>query len=86
MKRFTTVIRREFRIAISRHAQPIWFRVIKWSCLLTGGVLFHDQTWFWWTLAGLALVGTMIHFIYRMKTKGWTRGWGGWNDLQAGRD
>jgi hypothetical protein len=79
-------VRREFRVAFSRHAQPVWFRVVKWTCILTGLALFHDQSWFWRTLAALALAGTVVHFIYRSKTKIWTRAWGGWNDLAAGRD
>jgi hypothetical protein len=44
------MLKREMRVAFSRKAQPIWFRVVKW------------------------------------KTKGWTQPWGGWNDLDAGRD
>jgi uncharacterized membrane protein YedE/YeeE len=79
-------IRREFRVAFSRHAQPVWFRLVKWMCILIGVALFHGQRWFWWTLAGLAMAGMVMHLIYRWKTKIWTRAWGGWNDLPAGRD
>ena len=86
MNTFTHAFRRELRVAFSRHAQPVWFRIVKWTCILTGGVLFHDRSWFWWTLAGLATAGTFVHFIYRRKTKTWTRAWGGWTDLTAGRD
>ena len=56
-------IRREFRVAFSRRAQPAWFRIVKWTCILIGVAFFHDRAWFWWT-----------------------RAWGGWNDLEAGRD
>ena len=86
MKALNPAIRRELRVAFSRHAQPVWFRVVKWTCLLAGAIVFHDQSWFWWTLAGLAAAGTLLHFFYRWKTKSWTRAWGGWNDLAAGRD
>ncbi len=86
MDPLTTAARREFRVAFSRHAQPIWFRVGKWACILTGIALFHDPPWFWWTLAGLVTAGTLLHFLYRRKTKTWTQAWGGWNDLEAGRD
>ncbi|MEO6588482.1 MAG: hypothetical protein ABIP06_04050 [Pyrinomonadaceae bacterium] len=79
-------VRRELRVAFSRRAQPVWFRILKWTCILTGVSLLHDRPWFWWTLAGLAGLGTLVHFLYRRKTRTWTRAWGGWNDLEAGRD
>ena len=80
MNTFNLTLRREFRVAFSRRAQPVW------TCILAGGAWFHDQRWFWWTLASLAAAGTLLHFFYRWKTKTWTRVWGGWNDLAAGRD
>jgi hypothetical protein len=86
MNTLSTAIRREFRVAFSRRAQPVWFRIVKWTCILTGVALFHDRRWFWLTLAGLALAGCCVHILYRCKTKTWTRAWGGWNDLPAGRD
>jgi hypothetical protein len=86
MKPFATILRREYRIAFSRHAQPVWFRIAKWAAVLTGVIVFHDRAGFWWCLAGLAVAGAGLHFFYRSKTKNWTRAWGGWNDLEAGRD
>jgi len=79
-------MRREVRVALSRHAQPAWFRVVKWACILAGIALFHDRRWFWWTLAGLTAASISLHLIYRWRTNVWTRAWGGWNDLDAGRD
>jgi hypothetical protein len=79
-------MRRELRVALSRHAQPIWFRVVKWMCILIGVALFHDRNWFWWTIAGLTAAAISLHLVYRWRTKVWTRAWGGWNDLEAGRD
>lgn len=86
MSAAATALRRELRVAFSRRAQPVWFRVVKWMCILTGVALFHDRNWFWWTLALLAAAGLALHCLYRWKTKVWTQPWGGWNDLQAGRD
>ena len=86
MDTFNLALRREFRVAFSRRAQPVWFRIVKWSCILAGIAWFHDRRWFWWTLASLAVAGTLLHFFYRWKTRTWTRVWGGWNDLPAGRD
>jgi len=81
-----TAFRRELRVACSRHAPPVWFRILKWTCVLVGIALFHDRCWFWWTLAGLATAGISRHLLYRRKTNVWTRAWGGWNDLDAGRE
>jgi len=81
-----TILRREFRVAFSPRAQPVWFRIIKWTCILLGAAMFYDRRWFWQTLLCLAGAGTVMHFFYRWKTKAWTRAWGGWNDLAAGRD
>jgi len=86
MSNLAHTLRREARVAFSRRAQPVWFRILKWTCILVGVVLFHDRRWFWWTLTGLATAGFFVHLLYRWKTKTWTRAWGGWNDLEAGRD
>jgi len=86
MSTFLTTFRRELRVAFSRRAQPVWFRIVKWTCILTGAALYHDTRWFWWCLAGLAAAGTLVHLLYRSKTRTWTRPWGGWNDLEAARD
>ncbi|MCU0783038.1 MAG: hypothetical protein MUF81_03130 [Verrucomicrobia bacterium] len=86
MSTIRAAILRELRVAFSRRAQPVWFRVVKWTCILVGAALIHDRRWFWWTLASLAAAGISLHLFYRWKTKSWTRAWGGWNDLEAGRD
>jgi hypothetical protein len=86
MSSLSTAIRRELRVAFSPRAQPVWFRVVKWTCILGGAALFHNRDWFWWTLAGLFAAGCLLHLLYRWKTETWTRAWGGWNDLEAGRD
>lgn len=86
MNSLPLILRREIRVACSRRAQPVWFRLLKWTGLLTGLAMFHDRRWFWWMAVGLAAAGTLLHIFYRWKTKTWTRAWGGWNDLAAGRD
>jgi hypothetical protein len=78
-------VKREVRVAISKKAQPVWFRVIKWALILVFGVLFWRSRVFWWTVLGLLIVALMLHGVWRWKTKGWTQPWGGWNDLDAGR-
>jgi hypothetical protein len=85
MSPLALTLRREARVAFSLKAQPLWFRILKWTCIVTGVALFHDRAWFWWTFAGLAAAGTCVHLLYRWKTGAWTCAWGGWNDLEAGR-
>jgi hypothetical protein len=76
-------LKREMRVAFSRRAQPVWFRVVKWVILIGAIVMFRRAPYFWaWMLAALALALT-VHFIWRWKTKAWTQPWGGWNDLEA---
>jgi hypothetical protein len=86
MNPLKSALRREFRVAFSRRGQPAWFRVIKWTVILAGAARYHDRPWFWRSLAALALAGAVLHWVYRRKTKAWTRPWGGWNDVEAARN
>jgi hypothetical protein len=75
-------IRREMRVAFSRTAQPVWFRVLKWTVALGVSALLWRGPYFWaWILSALSL-GVTVHLIWRWKTKGWTQAWGGWNDVE----
>lgn len=71
---------RELRVAFSRRAQPIWFRVIKWIIFINVTRRYHRTRGFWaWT--GVALIAACaMHLVYRHKTHGWTQAWGGWDD------
>ncbi len=86
METLPTALRREVRVAFSRHAQPVWFRVIKWTVLLVTFALWRDRPAYGWTLLTLFVPGLGLHLFYRHQTRRWTRAWGGWNDLPAGRD
>lgn len=80
-------IERELRVAFSKKAQPVWFRIVKWTVFLgvSGALLSTKRAWFWSWLLGTTLAGATVHTIWRWKTEGWTRPWGGWHDLEAGR-
>lgn len=80
------VVRRELRVAFSKRAQPVWFRIVKWSVLIVLIWKFHASSRFWWILLGVFIAGLPVHFFYRWKTRGWTQPWGGWNDVEAGRE
>jgi hypothetical protein len=79
------MLRRELRVAFSKNAQPVWFRIAKWLVFLTGfGWLWQsrrDQFWYW--LTGALLAGLAVHSVWRWQTHGWTRPWGGWNDVET---
>jgi len=77
-------ITREFRVAFSRRAQPAWLRVTKWAVLIGVAILLRPTPYFWLWVGGVPALGLVVHLFFRWKTKGWTRAWGGWNDLGAG--
>ena len=76
-------LRREKRVALSRKAQPVWFRVVKWIVFLGVGVMLWGTGSFWWALLAALVLGVGLHLLWRWKTKGWTRPWGGWNDVET---
>jgi hypothetical protein len=80
-----STLKREVRVALSKKAQPIWFRVAKWTVILVLGLLFWRSPYFWWGLLAAFVIALALHAFWRWKTKGWTQPWGGWNDLDAGR-
>jgi hypothetical protein len=74
-------IQRELRVAFSPRAQPWWFRLIKWSLLILTTVRYRQRWWFRYSI-GFAVIGSIaLHLLYRWKTQGWQRAWGGWSDL-----
>ena len=76
-------IQREVQVAFSPRAQPWWFRLIKWSVLIAVTARYRRRAWFPYVVV-LAFTGSIVlHLFYRWKTQGWTRPWGGWNDVAA---
>jgi hypothetical protein len=75
---FKKIIKREFEVAFSKHAQPVWFRIIKYIVL--GFIVYF----FWGTrllfiiFLSLFSLGLVLHFWYRYKTQGWTKSYGLW--------
>ena len=75
----------ELRVALSRTAQPVWFRVVKWMLIVSAAFYFWRAPQFWWSVAGLFGLAVGLHLLWRTKTRRWTQPWGGWNDLAATR-
>jgi len=71
------------RVALSRRAQPVWFRVLKWVIAVGVSVLLWRGAYFWFWILGALVVGLTVHLFWRWKTKGWTQPWGGWDDLET---
>lgn len=82
---FIRTLKREVRIATSRKAQPVWFRLLKWVIIVALVARYWQSPTFWmWMVAALA-VALVLHLVWRTRTKGWTQPWGGWNDVEAGK-
>ncbi len=75
-------IRKELRVAFSKDAQPIWFRIAKWVIFLAVSRRLYGTKWFRGWISGGLIAGFTVHFVYRWKTRGWTRPWGGWDDVK----
>jgi hypothetical protein len=71
-------IKREVDVALSTKTQPVWFRAFKWALFVGLGFLLYNTRYFWYLVVGVPVFGVIMHSIYRWKTKGWTRSWGGW--------
>jgi len=74
-------LRRELRVAFSRKAQPVWFRLGKWIAIIAFCWLMWGHPYFWPVLFGAFVLGLLLHFFWRWKTKRWTQPWGGWDDV-----
>ena len=73
------IIQREFEVAFSKHAQPVWFRVVKYCALAFLFYFLWGTTLLWIILSIVFVVGLSLHFWYRHKTHGWTKSYGLWD-------
>jgi hypothetical protein len=76
-------IRRELRVVGSRNRSPLPLRLAKWALFLAITRRLYGTRWFRVWVLGLPLAGLATHLLYRHETRGWTRPWGGWKDLEA---
>ncbi len=75
---FKKTIKREIEVAFSKHAQPAWFRIVKYAVLVTTFYFFWREKAFWIGLAIVFVFGLMLHLWYRYKTHGWTKSYRLW--------
>lgn len=78
-----TSLKREARVAFSRRAQPVWFRILKWVIAIGVSATLWRTPFFWWWIVGALVLSVSVHLFWRWKTRGWTRPWGGWNDVEG---
>jgi|SRR6478735_5011168 len=62
-------IRRELEVAFSKHAQPAWFRILKYIILGTFLFIYWGSKWLCPVISLLFALGLTIHFWYRYKTR-----------------
>ena len=78
-------LHQELRVVISGNRSPITFRIAKWALFLSIAWRLYGTRWFWACVFGLPAAGLATHLLYRYMSHGWTRPWGGWKDVEAGR-
>ncbi len=72
-------LKRELEVAFSKHAQPVWFRIVKYIVIVTLLYFFWGSRWLWITFLILLGPAVALHLWYRHKTEGWTKSYGGWD-------
>ena len=75
---FAEIIKRELAVAFSKHAQPVWFRIMKYILLGSALYFFWGSKWLWISLLIMFAIALFLHFWYRYKTHGWTKSYGLW--------
>jgi len=73
---FSKTLRREIEVAFSKHAQPAWFRLVKYTVLIIAFYFFRGEKVFWIILLIGFIFGLILHFWYRYKTQAWTKSYG----------
>lgn len=78
-KNFSSIVKRELEVAFSKHAQPLWFRLLKYTLLVLLFYFYGGTRIFWIILGIVFILGLLLHLWYRHKTEGWTKSYGLWN-------
>jgi hypothetical protein len=76
---FKKAFKREVEVAFSKHAQPVWFRILKYILLACMVYFLWGSILLWILLSIMFIGGLSLHFWYRHQTQGWTRSYGLWD-------
>jgi hypothetical protein len=77
------LLKKEWRVISSRGRSPLPLRLLKWAVFLGISWRLYGTKWFPAWILGLPTAGVATHLLYRYKTQGWTRPWGGWKDVEV---
>ena len=72
------IVKREFQVAFSKDAQPVWFRILKYMIIGSLMYFFWNTLFLWIFMIVLFILGLGLHMWYRYKTEGWTKSYGMW--------
>jgi hypothetical protein len=78
-------LRRELRVVLSEDRSPLPVRIAKLILFAVVARGLYGTRWFRAWVIGLPFAGLATHLLYRHMTRGWTRPWGGWEDVEAGQ-
>ena len=73
---FNKIIKREIEVALSKHSEPVWFRILKYVLLSIILYFFWGSKLLWIILLILFAFALLLQFWYRHKTHGWTKSYG----------
>lgn len=79
-------IAREIEVALSKHSQPVWFRVVKYILIVAALYFLWNNPWLWIIFSVLFVFSLALHLWYRYKTKGWTQSYGMWKYFKSKYD
>ncbi len=72
-------LKREIEVAFSKNAQPIWFRIFKWTLFIGGMYLLWNTEYALWYFLAFLTAGVTVHLLWRYKSRSWTQSWYGWD-------
>jgi len=68
-----------------QNRSPLPLRVAKLVLFALVTCRLYGTRWFRAWVFGLPVARLATHLLYRHKTRGWTRPWGGWRDVESAR-
>lgn len=64
------LLKRELRIAFSKHAQPVWIRMLRWTGFVGVSALPYRTSCFGYGVSGLPTLGLVVHFFLSLENEG----------------
>ena len=77
--------KREIEVAVSKHSQPVWFRITKWVLIIAHLYFFWGSEYLFPGFLVALVFSLALHFWYRYKTDGWKKSYVLWKQHESGR-